>query len=239
MLQYLRFMRQIKQIIFDADDTLWENNIYYLRAANDFFNLVEKQGINRLEAEKAFDELELKVVEKMGYGSINFIFILEELYRKLKISGKHNKEKLTSIIAEFNSHKHNKPSLFSDVTETLEQLSYDYNLYILTKGDQEEQELKIIKSGLSCYFKKYFILNEKNDSAYVNLIKANNWIPHETCMVGNSPKSDINPALRNNMYVIHIPYKNTWKVDIEPIINKNGKYKKINNFKELKDIFLA
>ncbi|MEJ2543922.1 MAG: HAD-IA family hydrolase [Calditrichaceae bacterium] len=200
-------MRKIKQIIFDADDTLWENNIYYLKATNDFFDLAEKEGISRSQAEKAFDELELKVVNELGYGSSNF-------------------------------HKLNKPKLIEYVTELMEQLSHKYKLYILTKGDPHEQESKIIKSGLSKMVVKYFILDEKDDKAYAQLLSAQNWQPNETCMIGNSPKSDINPALRNNMYAIHIPYKNTWKVDIEPIINKNGKYIKINNFEELKNIFL-
>ena len=230
-------MKHIKQIIFDADDTLWENNIYYLKAANDFFDLLFQEGIGRHQAENEFDELELEVVEKLGYGSINFIFILEELYRKFKISGNHNKEKLISIITEFNSHKLNKPNLLKNVTETIEQLSDNYNLFILTKGDQKEQESKILKSGLLQFLVEYFIWDEKDDHTYANLLSANNWNPDETCMVGNSPKSDINPALRNNMYAIHIPYKDTWKVDIEPIKHTNGKYKKINSFKELKEIF--
>ena len=65
------------------------------------------------------------------------------------------------------------------------------------------------------------------------------WQPEETCMIGNSPKSDINPALRNNMYAIHIPYRDTWKIDIEPIVNSNGKFKQVSCFKELADIFLS
>lgn len=231
-------MRQIKQIIFDADDTLWENNIYYLKAANDFFKLTEEQGISRILAEKAFDELELNVVEELGYGSVNFIFILKELFKKFEVTGKENEKRLNSIIEEFNSHKLNKPNLFKDVAQTMEQLSNKYELFILTKGDKNEQESKIQKSGLIQYIINYFILSEKDGLAYTNLLKQNNWKPEETCMVGNSPKSDINPALFNNMYAIHIPYKNTWKVDIEPIINENGKYKKINNFKELGNIFV-
>ena len=239
MRKYAKRMKHIRQIIFDADDTLWENNVYYLKAANDFFDFLVEEGIDRLHAENAFDKLELKVVKELGYGSVNFIFILEELYRKFQISGDQKKEKLDSIIEEFNTHKLNKPNMFEDVSEIIDQLSHKFKLYILTKGDHQEQESKILKSGLSQFLSKYFILNEKDDIAYINLLTSNNWHAEETCMIGNSPKSDINPALRNNMYAIHIPYRDTWKVDIEPIINTNGKFKKINRFKELKEIFLV
>lgn len=232
-------MKYIKQIIFDADDTLWENNIFYLKAAYDFFDLLENEGIKRSYAEDAFDKLENQVVEDLGYGSINFVFILKELYRKFEISGIHNKEKLNHIIVEFNSHKLGKPNLFENVPEIMEKLTYKYKLYILTKGDYQEQESKILKSDLSKFLDDYFILNEKNDLAYAKLLIANNWNAEETCMIGNSPKSDINPALRNDMYAVHIPYRDTWKVDIEPIIKTNGKYKKIGSFKELTDIFLS
>jgi putative hydrolase of the HAD superfamily len=232
-------MKHIKQIIFDADDTLWENNIFYLKAANDFFDLLEMEGIKRSYAAHAFDKLELQVVEDLGYGSINFISILEELYRKFQISGKHNEEKFNHIVEEFNSHKLGKPNLFENVPEIMEQLSHKYRLYILTKGNYQEQELKILKSDLTIFLHNYFILDEKNDPAYANLLKTNNWNAEETCMIGNSPKSDINPALRNNMYAVHIPYSNTWKVDIEPIIKTNGKYKQISSFIELTDLFLS
>ena len=132
-------MKQIKHIIFDADDTLWENNIYYLKAANDFYNLAEKQGVNRSQVEKAFDELEIKVVKELGYGSFNFIFILKELFKQFELSNKLNHKELNFIIDEFNSHKLKKPKLFEHVADLMRQLSDKYELYILTKGDQQEQ----------------------------------------------------------------------------------------------------
>jgi len=76
--------KQIKQIIFDADDTLWENNIYYVQATTDFFDLIEAGGFLRSDIQKAFDDLELEVVKERGYGSHNFVYILEELLPGIK-----------------------------------------------------------------------------------------------------------------------------------------------------------
>ena len=84
---------------------------------------------------------------------------------------------------------------------------------------------------------KYFILPEKNDKAYSRLIKENGWLANETCMVGNSPKSDINPALRAGMYAIYIPYEDTWKLDNEPLEEVDEKLVVVNRFSELKSIF--
>lgn len=231
-------MKQIQRLIFDADDTLWENNIFYLKAANDFFKLLINAGYQRIQVEYTFDQLEKSVVNDHGYGSINFIYILEELFKKYPVSTDNVRQKLNLIIDEFNAHKINKPLLFDHVKETMERLSADYDLYILTKGDYKEQELKIKNSGLSSFIQEYFILPEKNDQTYFDLLHTNNWSAEKVCMIGNSPKSDINPALRNNMYAVYIPYRNTWKLDIEPIINKNGKFIQISHFKELKNLFL-
>ncbi|HGY56811.1 MAG TPA: hypothetical protein ENK44_13980 [Caldithrix abyssi] len=230
---------KIKQIIFDADDTLWENNIYYVQASNDFFDLIEEGGFPREDIIKAFDDLELKVVRERGYGSHNFVYILEELFRQFTKRSKNplDRQRLEEIIRRFKAHPVNKPNLFEQVIETLKYLNHHYHLFILTKGEYNEQEGKIIRAGVADLVEKYFILPEKNDRAYLKLIEENGWKPEETCMVGNSPKSDINPALRAGMYAIYIPYTDTWKLDDEPIEDENGKLLVVERFSDLKNIF--
>lgn len=49
-------------------------------------------------------------------------------------------------------------------------------------------------------------------------------------MVGNSPKSDINPALRVGMYAIYIPYADTWKLDYEEIEPVEARFFRLKNF---------
>ncbi len=230
---------KIKNIIFDADDTLWENNIYYVQASNDFFDLCEKAGIERAKVEQAFDQFEIQVVKERGYGSFNFVYILEELYEKFhNLNGcALSKDKFSFIVDRFTKHPKSKPILFPKVKETLNQLRKNYNLFILTKGDYQEQEGKILRSGLHKYVDRYFILPEKNDPSYQKLLKENKWNAAETCMVGNSPKSDINPALRNGLYAIFIPYKDSWKLDHETIDHDNGRFYIIDNFAELTSLF--
>ena len=233
------FRNRIKQIIFDADDTLWENNIYYVRASNDFYDLLGKAGFSRREVEKEFDALEIKVVEELGYGSKNFVIILEELFNRYdKRNGKNlDQGKFKDIVSRFSDHPTTMPDLFPGVIETLGYLKQYYALFILTKGEFEEQQGKIIRAGIDKIVDKYYVPDEKNDNTYQKLLRENNWQAHETCMVGNSPKSDINPALRKGMYAVHIPYRDTWKLDNEPIEAVNERFIEVKNFKELKNIF--
>ncbi|MBD3224240.1 MAG: HAD hydrolase-like protein [Caldithrix sp.] len=233
-------MKHIKQIIFDADDTLWENNIYYIEASEAFFTLLSDYGFERQEVENAFDNLEANVVKEKGYGSHNFVFILDELYKQFNLRSNRpiDRKQYQSIVSRFTRHPKRKPRLFQGVENTLSKLNNNYILYILTKGDHEEQEGKIIRSGLHKLVNDYFVVEEKNDYTYENLIQQHRWNPDETCMVGNSPKSDINPALRNGMYAIHIPYENTWKLDDEPLLDRNGRLHRISKFTDLLDFFL-
>jgi putative hydrolase of the HAD superfamily len=234
-----KLTKQIKQIIFDADDTLWENNIFYIQASNDFIDLIQQAGFSREAVESDFDTLELKVVKEMGYGSGNFVYILEELFKKYNLitNNKLDNARFQTIIQRFTKHPVSKPCLFDQVVETLQYLKQNYELYILTKGEYIEQKGKIERAGIINIVNDYFIPHEKNDKTYRELLSKFNWKPEETCMVGNSPKSDINPALRNGMYAIFIPYQNTWKLDNEPINSIDGKLIVLDRFSELKAVF--
>jgi len=225
----------IKQIIFDADDTLWENNIYYVRATDDFIKLLTSKGFNRDQIQKEFDDLEFKVVEERGYGSYNFVYILETLYQRYQNHIDYKDFK--TIIDRFSEHPKIKPRLFEGVIETLTYLKEKYKLFVLTKGDFKEQEQKILNAGIHRLVNAYFIVPEKDDSVYKQIIAQHHWSPEETCMVGNSPKSDINPALRVGMFAIYIPYSDTWKLDDEKILPVNGRFLQVDRFPELKKVF--
>ncbi len=225
----------IKQILFDADDTLWENNVYYVRATEELLDLFEKAGFERQAIQEEFDRLELQVVRERGYGSHNFVWILETLNEN---HGKVIDQKaFEKIVQRFKEHPNRKPRLFDGVIDTLNYLKNKYRLYVLTKGEFKEQEQKIINAGIHEIVDGYFIVPEKEDSVYREILAKHKWRPEETCMVGNSPKSDINPALRVGMYAIYIPYRDTWKLDDEPIEAVDNRFFKLNRFTELKELF--
>jgi len=231
-------LKNIKQIIFDADDTLWENNIYYVQAVESFVKLISRGGFSEAEIEHEFDEFEKQVVKERGYGSVNFVYILEEIYKMyLKRGLVPDDQNFDKIVNRFIEHPVTPPNMFDGVAETMEYLKRKYDLFILTKGDQEEQEGKILRSGLDKYVVEYFVKPEKDDETYSALIDEYSWQPEQTCMVGNSPKSDINPALRTGMFAVHIPYRDTWKMDMEPLQIANGRLIVLQKFKDLNTIF--
>jgi putative hydrolase of the HAD superfamily len=227
----------IRQLLIDADDTLWENNIYYLRASNALFDLIAKSGFDRQEIEAEFDRLEIRIVKEMGYGSKNYSILMRRLFDfyntrlNIPISG----DKFNFILEEFLRHPLN-PKLFDKVSETIRYLKTQYKVYVLTKGNHDEQKNKLLNAGIAAIVDDYYIVDEKNDPVYRELLGKFGWKAEQTCMIGNSPKSDINPALRCGMYAIFIPYADTWKLDDEPLISADGRIKTIQRFEDLKQI---
>lgn len=229
-------MVKLKQLIFDADDTLWENNKFFIDTTESFIELCTQKGYKRNYITNLFNEIEIKSVAEMGYGSETFIRILEDLFSRLSRKNHLDIDTYNNIINKFKIHTKNKPPLFPGVATILQSLIQIYDLYILTKGNISEQQEKINRSGLKQYFKKEFVVPEKNDEIFLSIIKDNKWIAGECCMIGNSPKSDINPALRCGMYAIFIPYDFTWHLDNEDVMQNNGKLKTAKDFTEIPQI---
>ena len=75
---------KIKRLIFDADDTLWENNIHYIQAFENLVDLIVTPGLSKSKIAQEFQDLEKKVVHEKGYGSENYLYILHTLFKKYR-----------------------------------------------------------------------------------------------------------------------------------------------------------
>ena len=123
------------------------------------------------------------------------------------------------------------------VEETLEYLVTRHDLTICTKGQSEEQKLKVDRSGLAVYFGHCEIVPEKHPGAYRELIEKRGLAPESTWMIGNSPKSDINPALEVGLNAVYIPHQHTWQLEHEPVVAGTGKLVILPAFRELRGHF--
>ncbi len=61
--------------------------------------------------------------------------------------------------------------------------------------------------------------------------------PERTWMIGNSPKSDINPALEAGLRAVFIPYAHTWTLEREEIRPVNGRLLTVERFPDLRRHF--
>ena len=199
-------------LIMDADDTLWENNIYFEQAIHAFVTFLDHSRLSREEVRAVLDEVE----RLMGYGSVNFTKSLVETYRRLaeKDLQEQDIERVRQLGEQVRSHP---IQLLEGVRETLAYLSSRHNLYLLTKGDSEEQKLKVERSGIEDYFKQVVIVAEKDVSTYHRIVRELQIDPQRSWMIGNSPRSDINPALAAGLNAVYIPHPHTWHFEHEEV----------------------
>jgi len=63
-------MRQ--NLLIDADDTLWENNVYFEQAFQEFVGVLDHSTLSAAQIRAILDEIELANIKVHGYGSANF-----------------------------------------------------------------------------------------------------------------------------------------------------------------------
>jgi len=235
----IKKMESVKRLIFDADDTLWDNNIFYENATQEFFTLYVAAGGDKHQIENEFNETESAVVKEKGYGSNSFLYIIQSLFESHP-ELRENAEIETNyhkIINGFRKHLAGQIAIFPGVISTLKKLSNKYELYVLTKGNIEEQKQKLQRSKLLIHFQDSFVVHEKNLMTYKKILQHKKWRAEEVCMVGNSPKSDINPALRMGMYAVFIPYPYTWKLESEALLKNHPQLYVVSKFSDLISLF--
>ncbi len=220
-------------LIMDADDTLWENNIYFEQAIHAFVTFLDHSRLSREEVRAVLDEVE----RLMGYGSVNFTKSLIETYRRL--AEKDLREEDIEQVRRFGEKIRTQPlQLLAGVRETLDYLSPRHDLFLLTKGDSEEQKLKVERSGIEEYFKQVVIVPEKDVATYHRVVNELQIDPQRAWMIGNSPRSDINPALDAGLNAVYIPHPHTWHLEHEEVqYVEEGRLLTLSTFAELSNSF--
>jgi putative hydrolase of the HAD superfamily len=128
--------------------------------------------------------------------------------------------------------------LIEGVEETLAELMRRHRLALFTKGHPEEQHAKIDRSGLRAYFDHCAVVKEKNAEAYQALARERAFDASRTWMIGNSPKSDINPALKAGLRAVFIPHARTWSLENEEVPSRHDRLLFLERFADLAKVFL-
>jgi putative hydrolase of the HAD superfamily len=226
---------QRQNLIVDADDTLWENNIYFERAFDDFCDFLAHSSFAGGSARRAGRDRDRQQQRRTAMGRRISRATLTECYHKL-VEREVSAEDLPRIMSFTEQILHHPIELIPGVEETLEYLSGRHSLTLFTKGDPEEQKLKLDRSGLGIYFGHTAIVKEKDARSYAALIRERALDPAHTWMIGNSPKSDINPALEAGIHAVFVPHERTWTLERAELREGPGVVK-IARFAELKEYF--
>src|ERR1700760_3214916 len=72
-----------KTLIIDADDTLWENNVYFERAIAAFISYLNHHTYTPAEVRQALNAVERETILTHGYGLTSFTRSLLECFERL------------------------------------------------------------------------------------------------------------------------------------------------------------
>ncbi|HEY1903815.1 MAG TPA: HAD family hydrolase [Terracidiphilus sp.] len=199
-------------LLIDADDTLWENNVYFERAIAAFIGYLNHQEYSPAEVRQALNAQERETILAHGYGLTSFTRSLVAVFKRLSPAAvtEHNIKRVRSFAR---SIAEQEIELLPGVAETLAELATRHRLILMTKGDQAEQADKLVRSGLARHFSAVEIVPEKDPATYRNVMARHELKPHTTWMIGNSIKSDINPALVAGLHAVFLFHKDTWMLE--------------------------
>ena len=203
-------------LLIDADDTLWENNIYFERAIANFISFLNHHEYSPEQVREALNGVERECIVTHGYGLHSFAHALVQTFERLSV------EPLTPALHEtISGFAHtiaeHPMEIIRGVPETLQYLSARHHLIMMTKGAFAEQTGKVERSGLKEYFATIEIVAEKDIEVYRDIISKYDLPTDSTWMVGNSPKSDINPALAAGINAVFVPHGNTWILEHDEV----------------------
>jgi putative hydrolase of the HAD superfamily len=223
-------------LLIDADDTLWENNIYFERAFDEFVAFLDHSALAPREVRAVLDEIEEANARIHGYGSLNFGRNLRQCYEHLA-QRDVRPEDLRTVMSFAERILQCPMETIAGVPETLEYLSVRHDLTLFTKGNPEEQKLKIDRSELGRFFDHTAIVKEKDTVAYRRLVEERRLDPAVTWMIGNSPKSDMNPAMEAGLNAVFIPHAHTWVLEKQEIRRGAGQLLELSQFRDLRRHF--
>jgi len=225
-------------LLVDADDTLWENNIYFERAIAAFISYLNHHEYSPEEVRTALNAVERETILAHGYGLTSFTRSLVACYERLSPGPitEHNILRVRSFARHISEQE---IELLPGVAETLAELATRHRLILMTKGDKAEQADKLSRSGLAARFSAVEIVAEKDPATYHSVIARHELTPHSSWMIGNSPKSDINPALAAGLHAVFLFHKSTWVLEhatLDPA--PEGQHLlELDSFAKLRDIF--
>lgn len=223
-------------LVFDADDTLWENNVLFERVVADYLDWIAHPTLDRGALRAVLDDVERVNVVTHGFGSASFLRSLHDCFERLnaRVATAAERREITNLAARLIDHD---VDLMPGVAETLATLADRHDLLLLTKGQQAEQQRKIDVSGLAPHFRSTHIVADKTPATYRALVEEQDLPPASTWMIGNSPRSDIVAARAAGLRAVFIPHEHTWALEEQDIDPGDGGVLRLAHFVALLDHF--
>ncbi|RYE09326.1 MAG: HAD family hydrolase [Hyphomicrobiales bacterium] len=204
-------MPEITTIGFDADDTLWHHERYFVATKARFVELLTPHA-DPAEAEKQLHDIEIGNVAHYGFGVKSFTLSMVETAVALT-AGRIPGTIIGEIVQLGRDMLYHPVDAFPGVHETLEALKPRYKMLVITRGDLIDQERKLAASGLIGYFDEIEIVSDKTRPVYERIFARHGDGPQRGMMIGNSMRADVVPAIEAGAWGVHVPSEHVWSLD--------------------------
>jgi putative hydrolase of the HAD superfamily len=208
-------------IAFDADDTLWHNEVLYTETQDKFKELLSDY-LSADAVEEALYRTEKQNLHHYGYGIKSFALSMIETAIEVS-DGQISGQAIQAVIGLAKDMLNAPVQLLDGVHGVITALSKSYQLMVITKGDLLNQESKVSQSGLAHCFTHIEVVSEKTKDTYQALLTKHCISPRRFLMVGNSLRSDVLPVLAIGGQAAYIPYHTTWAHEIVVNPDQGGK----------------
>jgi len=224
----------INWIAFDADDTLWKNEEYYLDGRDQFLQILQKYGLEETDIEK-FDSFEVENIKYFGYGVMSFVLSMIEIAIELTEGMIHPRD-IQQLIQLAKEMLTDEVEVFPGVQELLAYLSARFPLMLITKGDLLHQRRKFEASGLAQYFQSIEVVSDKSPAVYKEVLERYKIDPQNFLMIGNSLRSDILPVLDLGGWAVHLMDHTTWSHEDDPLKEiQQERFLEVNGITQVKE----
>ena len=224
----------LSTIGFDADDTLWQNEQFYQLTEKRFTALLADYAEPEHLSERLL-EAERRNIKTYGFGIKGFTLSMIETAIEVT-EGRVPASVIREIVSAGRELLGHPVEPLPHARTTLEQLSGEYRLILITKGDLFDQERKLAQSGLGELFAAVEIVSDKSVGLYKRVFTSHGDGPERGMMVGNSLKSDIVPALKAGCWGVHVPHSLTWALEHDEPPAGSQRYRHIAHLGELLDL---
>jgi putative hydrolase of the HAD superfamily len=221
------------QLLFmDGDDTLWDDNVHFEHVIEEFIAALDHSTLSAVEVREALDRIERATIATHGYGIPGFVMSLRACFDELAERAPTDED--VCRIERFERTLRDRPiEPIDGVSDTLEYLADRQRLVLVTKGHEEDQRLKVARSGLERFFADIVVVPEKTPAVYADITQRFTGEAGRTWMVGNSPRSDVNPALRAGLNAVYVPHSDTWHLESEEVAEGPGQVLVLEGFRQL------
>ncbi|ARO14046.1 putative hydrolase (haloacid dehalogenase (HAD) superfamily protein) [Ketogulonicigenium robustum] len=217
---------------FDADDTLWQNEVFFRTTEAQFIELLADFA-DRDHLMNQLMEAESRNLARYGFGIKGFVLSMIESAIQVT-DGRVDAATIARILDWGKEMLTHPVELLPGARAAVEAMAARGDVVLITKGDLLDQERKLALSGLGELFAAVEIVSDKRPDTYARIFGQRG--ARQSLMVGNSLKSDVIPAIEAGHWGVHVPHATTWYMEhAEPPIG-HPRFRAIAQIDALSDL---